>query len=300
MEKQELRVELALRAKAEASRAAANAAASADALSGIGRFETTLRQMGKDAPPGELQLTKLPELGATPLEQIQRIRSMLPDAAVQERAGAAYLATVKGKKADDAFARRERERRRRKAVLEQQRAQDGLESKAAEESLLGALQRQSAQEALLAGRLWQLRQEKEVMREARTLREQQYAERRAKDLEEALARERELSAAMAEEYALSVSAEMERWEAADAERKGREVQEVRELIGAALWGMVGLAERVCAYREAADAMVPRKEYREWVALYVGGQAEELGAPLVKGAEGAAEGWAALASLSLYI
>ena len=95
MERQELRVELALKAKADAARLARNAAAAADAAEGVGRFETTLRQMGKDAPAVELEVSgPLPPLDADPLAHIQKIRRMLPEPKLLAESGAAYLAKI--------------------------------------------------------------------------------------------------------------------------------------------------------------------------------------------------------------
>jgi len=270
LEKKELRIELALNEKKERRRRARMDASANDALDGIDSFEKNLKRLGCDEGGQDFTGGELPPVGATPLEHLQRIKQQLPAPVHLAGEGLEYLGRLKAKKLDDVAARKERERRRRKVLLEQHRnAQEG-EQKRREEALLATLSRQSKEEQRVAHRLWQLRQEKEVMRENRAHREDQYRTRREKDYEEALEREAELSASLKAQFQAQAALETQRWREAEAAHQQAKKEKRHQMVSEVSRELISLALRCAEYRESTEQLVPRKEYREWVSLFVKG------------------------------
>eukprot|EP00854_Cymbomonas_tetramitiformis_P007823 gene7823-9291_t len=272
MERSELRIELALNEKANRKRQAASANAGEDAKDGILAFEKNLQRLGSDdaSKVDVLDKGELPQLGKTPLEHLQKIKSQLPAPSIMAQEGQAYLTRLKSKKGEEQAARKERERRRRKVLLEQQRSQQAGQERRREEALLATLQKQSKEEERIAERLWQLKQEKEVMCENRRFRESQYNTRREQDYHEALYREAELGQALKEHYKEAAALEEQRWKEAETKRQEEKRVARVKMVSEVVKELVSLAVRCAEYREQTDSLVPRKEYREWVSLFTKG------------------------------
>lgn len=167
-------------------------------------------------------------------------------------------------------ARKEREARRRRVLVDQQRAQAELEERAQVDMIVDTLQRESAEEQRLAARLWQLQQEKAVVTENRLLREQQYAERREADWRERLRREAELFRSQKEAYREEAELEMGEWRAREMAKAAAKREKHEEMAREMVWAIAGLAFRAAEYRETTAIRVPRKEFRDWTAMFVAG------------------------------
>lgn len=102
----------------------------------------------------------------------------MADAGTVARQSEAYLAAIRMRRKDELQARREREARRMKVLVDQQRALDEAQYEASLQALRGALARRGEGEQALGARLSQVEAEEDVMREDRLLREAQYADRR--------------------------------------------------------------------------------------------------------------------------
>lgn len=280
IEREELRVELALAEKARRKKLEELQHSSRDVNAGIDAFEVNMKRLVRgDQAEGEEALA--PPAGKSPLEHMEKVKSRAVATAKLLEDTAAYMRSVKDARADDVAAKREREARRRKMVVEQQAGAAEAERKAQSESLLASLQRQSAEEQRLAARLWQVGQEKEAMRENRALRERQYTERRERDWEDTLKREMELHRSMREEYEAEAALEMEAWRAAQEARTAAKAAQHAELVTDIAWQLVQLAERTVEQRSnSGEARVPRREWREWLAMFVSGDAA-LGTPVVR-------------------
>mmetsp|Transcript_35241 Transcript_35241/g.78424 ORF Transcript_35241/g.78424 Transcript_35241/m.78424 type:complete len:1824 (+) Transcript_35241:146-5617(+) len=286
IEREELRVELALSEKSQRKKLEELNHASLDVAHGIDAFEINMKRLVK-GDSGDDQYVPPPPgaVGATtsPMEHMNHMRTLATSPAQMLEGTAAYMAGVKAQRGEDLATKKEREARRRRMVVEQQEAAARTERNAQAEALVAALARQSNEEQRLAGRLWQLRQEKEVMRENRVLREQQYQERREKDWEETLRRELELHRSLKEQYETEAKLEMDAWRAAQqahADAKARKHAQMCEEIA---WQVVMIAERAAQYRETTGAMVPIHEYRRWLAMFKAGDVT-LGAPVIKSSE----------------
>jgi hypothetical protein len=166
IEREELRVELALSEKARRRKLEELAHASLDVNHGIDAFEINMKRLVKgDAGDDEGELAAGGGSGAmagSPMDHMQKMRGQAVSPSRLLEGSAAYMAAVAAQRAADAATKREREARRRRVVVEQQVAAEAAATKAAEDALVATLARQSAEEARLAERFWQLRQEKEV------------------------------------------------------------------------------------------------------------------------------------------
>ncbi len=111
------------------------------------------------------------------------------------------------------------------------------------------------------------------MKENRMLREQQYAERRAQDWEQTLRRELELHASMRQQYQTQTASEMTAWEEAQRARAAAKAAKHQAMCEKMAWQLVGLAERAAEYREKTGQLVPRNEWRRWLAMFVANDPE---------------------------
>lgn len=165
LEREELRVELALSEKARRRKLEELNHASLDVNHGIDAFEINMKRLVKGDAGGD-DGTLMPggtgALQGSPMEHMNKMRGQAVPPSKMLEGSAAYTAAVAAQRAEDVATKREREARRRKVIVEQQQAAEQAASKAAEEALVATLAKQSAEENRLSERFWQLRQEKEV------------------------------------------------------------------------------------------------------------------------------------------
>jgi hypothetical protein len=119
------------------------------------------------------------------------------------------------------------------------------------------------------------------MRENRALRESQYAERRARDWEETLRRGLELHRSRHEQYQAQAAAEMAAWHEAQQARAAAKAAKHQAMCEGLAWQLVQLAERAVEYRERTGELVPRGEWRRWLAMFKADD-PQLGDPVVRG------------------
>ena len=101
-----------------------------------------------------------------------------------------YINKIRNRLQEDAHARKEREKRRRKVLVDQLKANEALEESKREEALVAHLLRQSQFERRIAVELLHARHEKDVIRENRVNKEKEILDRREKEFQEALDKER--------------------------------------------------------------------------------------------------------------
>ena len=285
VEKEELRVELALSEKSRRRKLEELEHASLNVSDGIDTFEINLKRLVKadagDSGAPAYHSTQEEDTHSTPLDHINKLRGMsIPTSKLLEGTQA-YVAGVKTQRAEDVASKREREARRRRVLGEQAQIAEETARKTAEESLVTTLARQSAEEQRLAERLWQIKQEKEVMKEDRILREQQYKERRDKDWEATLMREQALHRSMTDDYKQKAALELKAFRAAEAERARAKTAKNSIACKEVAWQLVMLAERCIEHRSITGAAkVPIGEYRRWLALFAKGD-PSLGDPVIE-------------------
>ena len=97
-----------------------------------------------------------------------------------------FMRKIKESKEAGAIARRERERRRRRVLVEQQREQEMLEENQLEQVLMEKLSRESIEESAISYRSWRAQTYEEVFVRNRQARQQQYSTKKRSDKEEAV------------------------------------------------------------------------------------------------------------------
>jgi hypothetical protein len=113
-----------------------------------------------------------------------------PVSFINPRSNDEYVLKIRNRLQEDAHARKEREKRRRKVLVDQLKANEALEEYKREEALVAHLLRQSQFEKRIAVELLHARHEKDVFRKNRITNEEEVLARREKEFAEALDRER--------------------------------------------------------------------------------------------------------------
>ncbi|XP_053393746.1 sperm flagellar protein 2-like isoform X2 [Mercenaria mercenaria] len=189
-----------------------------------------------------------------------------------------YIGKIRKRLHEDASARAEREKRRRKVLVDQIKAHESQEEAHREEMLVNRLMRQSQQERRIAVQLLQTRHEKEVIRKNRIMREQMYEERRLKDFEEALNREQEMARLAKQEYEEQTKKDKALHDKIAAERAEAKYRKHYEMCQGVVDQIVDFTCKVTEYRELTNKLVPAKLMREWRAQF------EAGIPLYEKVE----------------
>ncbi|XP_053555644.1 sperm flagellar protein 2 [Bombina bombina] len=232
-----------------------------DVYTEITRFEKTVR---KDGSNSNLSSNRSPTL--------QRLRSTVNvgTAVLKMEPTDDYIRKIQKRLEEDNTAREQREKRRRKILMEQLVTHEAQEEAFREEQLINRLMRQSQQERRIAVQLMHVRHEKEVLKQNRMFREKQYEERRKQEFQEALDRE----AALQKQTKL------------DCEEQIRKVQELHDQIAAEraeahykkhyficqeiINQIVDLATKTGEYRELTNRLIPKKLMNEWKELFFSG------------------------------
>jgi hypothetical protein len=97
-----------------------------------------------------------------------------------------YIMKIRSRLQEDSHARKEREKRRRKVLVDQLKANEALEETKREEALVSHLLRQSQFERRIAVELLHARHEKDVIRENRIVNEREVLARRELEFRDAL------------------------------------------------------------------------------------------------------------------
>ncbi|CAF2636731.1 unnamed protein product [Rotaria sp. Silwood2] len=180
-----------------------------------------------------------------------------------------YILEIRRRLQEDIHARREREKRRRKVLVDQLRALEAIEDSKREESLVSHLLRQSQFERRLAVELLQTRHEKDILRQNRIAYEKQLEVRRKQDFIEAMDREAELARLARLEYAEQVRKDKELHDILQAEKAEAKHKEHVEFCTRITWQLVDFALKIGEYRQLTENLIPAKVWREWNALFVG-------------------------------
>uniref|UniRef100_A0A3Q3KET1 Calponin-homology (CH) domain-containing protein n=1 Tax=Monopterus albus TaxID=43700 RepID=A0A3Q3KET1_MONAL len=177
-----------------------------------------------------------------------------------------YIQEIRQRLDENAVARKQREKRRDRFLVEQLKAHEAQEEARREEQLVKRLTRQTQQEQRLVAQLLQIRMQKEVIRENRLFREQQYQQRREKDFQEALEREVALAQQAKLDCAEEIRKELESFNRIAAERAQRRYQKHFKSCKDILEQIVDLATKVGEYRLITGNLIPEKLMKEWKEL----------------------------------
>ncbi|XP_075040474.1 sperm flagellar protein 2 [Mixophyes fleayi] len=181
-----------------------------------------------------------------------------------------YVRKIQKRLEEDTVAREQREKRRRRILMDQLVAHETQEDAFQEEQLINRLMRQSQQERRIAVQLMQARHEKEVLRQNRIFREKQYEERREREFQEALDRE----AALQKQARLDCEEQMrkvqELYDQISAERAEARYKKHYFTCQGIMSQIVDMVTKIGEYRELTNRLIPSKLMQEWKEIYYTG------------------------------
>ncbi|KAL8583785.1 hypothetical protein ACOMHN_036420 [Nucella lapillus] len=193
-----------------------------------------------------------------------------------------YIGKIRKRLQEDAVAREEREKCRRKVVGEQTSAHQAQEEARREEVMVNKLLRQSQQERRVAVQLLQARREKAAVRMNRIAHQQQFQQRRLKEFDEALNREAVLVEQEQEENKEQLQQAQEQHDTIAAQHAQdwhrRHYHSCRDIVAQ----VVDFSCRVAEYRQLTENLIPAKLMRDWTAMFVSGHPLYQSAPLDTG------------------
>ncbi|XP_010291221.1 PREDICTED: sperm flagellar protein 2, partial [Phaethon lepturus] len=178
-----------------------------------------------------------------------------------------YIRKIQKRLEEDTFAREQREKRRRKMLMEQLIAHEAEEEAYREEQLIYRLMRQSQQERRIAVQLMHVRHEKEVLRQNRLFREKQYEERRLKEFQEALDREAALAKQEKIDYEEQIIKERERHEKIAVERAQARYKKHYSICWEVIDQIIDLSTKVGEYRLLTNNKIPLKLMVAWKEFF---------------------------------
>ncbi|XP_051038489.1 sperm flagellar protein 2 [Phodopus roborovskii] len=181
-----------------------------------------------------------------------------------------YIKKIQKRLEEDAFAREQREKRRRRLLMDQLIAHEAQEEAYREEQLIHRLMRQSQQERRIAVQLMHVRHEKEVLWQNRIFREKQYEERRLKDFQEALDREAALAKQAKIDFKEQNLREKEIHEKMAMERAQARFEKHYGICGEILDQILDLCTKVADYRLLTNNLIPHKMMHDWKELFFSG------------------------------
>nr|KAF6491069.1 sperm flagellar 2 [Molossus molossus] len=182
-----------------------------------------------------------------------------------------YIKKIQKRLKEDAFAREQREKRRRRLLMDQLIAHEAQEEAYREEQLINRLMRLSQQERRIAVQLMHVRHEKEVLWQNRIFREKQYEERRLKDFQDALDREAALAKQAKIDFEEQAVREREIHEQIAVERAQARYQKHYLICAEILDQILDLSVKVADYRMLTNNLIPYKLMHDWKELFFHGK-----------------------------
>ncbi|XP_044788546.2 sperm flagellar protein 2 isoform X4 [Bubalus bubalis] len=182
-----------------------------------------------------------------------------------------YIKKIQKRLEENAFAREQREKRRRRLLMDQLIAHEAQEEAYREEQLINRLMRQSQQERRIAVQLMHVRHEKEVLWQNRIFREKQYEERRLKDFQDALDREAALARQAKIDFEEQALRDKEIHEQIATERAQARYKKHYSICAEILDQILDLSTKVADYRLLTNNLIPYKLMHDWKELFFHGK-----------------------------
>lgn len=199
---------------------------------------------------------------------VDGLKAQMPSAAELEQEASLFLRKIKESKHAGSIARKERERRRRRVLVEQEREQELLEEGKLEEVLLEKLGRESAEEKRLNYTVWRTQRYADVIAQNRDLRQQGYKARRKEDQQQAKRRDQDLMEEMKETLKEQADRERVRYRAIENGKKARYKAELSETCEGILDLIADMAFASMQQEQLTDKPeVDETLWREWTQLF---------------------------------
>eukprot|EP00397_Hematodinium_sp_SG-2012_P003313 GEMP01003321.1.p1 GENE.GEMP01003321.1~~GEMP01003321.1.p1 ORF type:complete len:1399 (+),score=339.07 GEMP01003321.1:334-4197(+) len=197
-------------------------AATNTVVDGIANFEKELEQKGEVPMSNDIESLLAHSMPAkTQKELLQGLEERLPSAEARWEEASTFLGKIKNVKIAGIQARKSREKRRRRVLVNLGQEQDRYEEDYFENLLGDVLQRRSNEEARMDYQVWKTAQYGEVVRANRTYRVEQYQTRRKDDMRVAISRDLDLKQQMLEQIDDEVGREGLRYRALERGRMAR-------------------------------------------------------------------------------
>ncbi|XP_029434767.1 sperm flagellar protein 2 isoform X2 [Rhinatrema bivittatum] len=203
-------------------------------------------------------------------EGISTVTSMMTTTLLKPDTTDEYIRNIQKRLEEDIVAREQREKRRRKILMEQLRAHEAQEEAYREEQLINRLMRQSQQERRIAVQLMHVRHEKEILWQNRVFLEKQYEERRLKEFQEALNREAILAQQAKLDNEEKTRKELILHEKMAAERAEARYRKHYVICQQIVDSIIDLVTKTGEYRELTNNLIPFQLMREWKELFFAG------------------------------
>eukprot|EP00727_Mastigamoeba_balamuthi_P014471 m51a1_g9649 hypothetical protein (1744) ;mRNA; f:1177012-1182708 len=182
-----------------------------------------------------------------------------------------FVTRARQRQKEDVAARAERDKRRRKALVEQERAQDEIERRRGESLLLDRVLKVGREERALAARLREKREWKEQARRNAIQHEQEVATERERAWAESLHKDAEAERRARAEYEERAAEERAKYQEYERRRLEAKHQRHQAICRRLLGDVASLALRVVEYKRLSDGTRPTaRDLREWKALVVAG------------------------------
>ncbi|XP_012662505.1 sperm flagellar protein 2 [Otolemur garnettii] len=182
-----------------------------------------------------------------------------------------YIKKIQKRLEEDAIAREQREKRRRRLLMDQLIAHEAQEEAYREEQLINRLMRQSQQERRIAVQLMHVRHEKEVLWQNRIFKEKQYEERRLKDFQDALDREAALAKQAKVDFEEQILREKKVHEQIAVERAQARFKKHYSICTEIMDQILDFSTKVADYRMLTNNMIPHKLMHDWKELFFSGK-----------------------------
>ncbi|XP_057193313.1 sperm flagellar protein 2-like [Triplophysa rosa] len=181
-----------------------------------------------------------------------------------------YMENIRLRLEEDSTAREQREMRRRRALVEQLRAQQTRQEEIREQQMVKRLMRQTQQEKRIAVQLMQIKGQKEILRQNRIFQERLNQERRLQDFQEALDREAVLLRVERLERSDEIHVERQLHKRLAAERAQARYRKHFHICRGILGQIVDLSTKVGEYRLLTDNLILMKVMKEWMEMFLSG------------------------------
>lgn len=198
---------------------------------------------------------------------------MLAGSAMQTKMGGMTLASTglksKDKKTVDEKTRKDREKRRRKMIVDQGKTHSEMEQKARESQIVERIKRQAKQEEELAYEQWRTNQCKNVIIENRKLREARYDKRRELDQQTANWREEEMLNSMKDQMTREMKTLQERDEEMRIAQKQAQRQKKNDYANTLFDAIFEISNEAFILQQKSDKEeIDSRNWHEWMQLFI--------------------------------
>lgn len=206
----------------------------------------------------------------------EKMRRTLPDPRVLEMKAVQNLQDIRMRKQAARVARKERTRRRRKVLADQQASTDATELSERQKFLLDTLLVDCKRKRDVAHETWRMRQMKSIMKENARFRMRQLIEARERERVEAEERGRVAYLAAREKQEEESKLLIRRFEETMDQKSKAKKAHVASYCNKLARNIVDISIKAAAYRglslseggSAEDALIPRDMWKQWTTLFV--------------------------------